>query len=199
MSQVNEKMRERLLNLVFERAFTYNEEKPFILSSGKTSTYYLDCRKVTLIPEGMDCIGRLIFENIQDLKVQGIGGLTLGADPIAYAVMSAAYQNQPNRQYIKTFIVRKEKKGHGLQREIEGDLRPGDRAVVVDDVVTTGQSTITAIERAKAFGLLVEKAIVLIDRQEENGLARIRETGVPVEALLSREEIIARYRISLQK
>ena len=191
-------MKERLLKLVLDRAFNYNEEKPFTLSSGKTSDYYLDCRKVTLIPDGMDCIGRLIFEKIQDLKIQGIGGLTLGADPIAYAVMAIAYQNQQNQQYIKTFIVRKEKKGHGLQREIEGDLHPGDRVVVVDDVVTTGQSTITAIERAKAYGLLVEKAIVLIDRQEENGLDRIRETGIPVEALLSREEIIARYRLNHQ-
>ncbi len=187
-------MKERLLKLVLEHAFNYNEEMPFILSSGKTSTYYLDCRTLTLTPDGMDCIGRLIFEKIQDLKIQGIGGLTLGADPIAYAVMATAYQNQQNRQYIKTFIVRKEKKGHGLQREIEGDLHPGDRVVVVDDVVTTGQSTITAIERAKAYGLFVEKVIVLIDRQEENGLERIRETGIPVEALLSREEIIARYR-----
>lgn len=196
---MKEEMRERLLNLILERAFNYNEERPFMLSSGKTSTYYLDCRKVTLTPDGMDYIGRLIFEKIQNLTVQGIGGLTLGADPIAYAVMATAYQNQQNQQYIKTFIVRKEKKGHGLQREIEGDLRPGDRVVVVDDVVTTGQSTITAIERARAYGLLVEKAIVLIDRQEENGLDRIRETKVPVEALLSREEIIARYRQKQQE
>jgi orotate phosphoribosyltransferase len=195
---MNEEMKERLLELVLDRAFNYNEERPFVLSSGKTSTYYLDCRKVTLIPDGMDCIGRLIFEKIQSLKIQGVGGLTLGADPIAYAVMAIAYQNQPNRQYVKTFIVRKEKKGHGLQREIEGDLHPGDRVVVVDDVVTTGQSTITAIERAKAYGLSVEKAIVLIDRQEENGLERIRQTGISVEALLSREEIIARYRLKHQ-
>lgn len=185
-------MKERLLNLVLDRAFNYSEDKPFMLSSGKTSNYYLDCRKVTLIPEGMDCIGHLIFAMIRDLNIQGIGGLTLGADPIAYAVMSVAYQHQQN---IKAFIVRKLKKDHGLQREIEGDLHPADRVVVVDDVVTTGQSTITAIERARANGLLVEKAIVLIDRQEENGLERIREAGVPVEALLSKQEIMNQYHL----
>lgn len=190
MESMIQKMKERLLDLVVERAFQYNEETPFRLSSGKTSNYYLDCRKITLIPEGMECIGRLIFEKIKNLHIQGIGGLTLGADPIAYAVMAAAYQE---RQYIKIFIVRKSEKDHGLKRKIEGDLHAGDRVVVVDDVLTTGQSTITAIEKAKANGFLVERAIVLVDRQEEQGLQHVQSTGIPVEALLSRDEIMARY------
>ena len=190
MEPMIQKMKERLLDLVVERAFQYNEETPFRLSSGKTSNYYLDCRKITLIPEGMECIGRLIFEKIKNLHIQGIGGLTLGADPIAYAVMAAAYQE---RQYIKIFIVRKSEKDHGLKRKIEGDLHSGDRVVVVDDVLTTGQSTITAIEKAKANGFLVERAIVLVDRQEEQGLQHVQSTGIPVEALLSRDEIMARY------
>ena len=184
-------IKEQLLDLVVKRAFQYNEETPFRLSSGKTSNYYLDCRKITLIPEGMQCIGRLIFEKIKNLRIQGIGGLTLRADPIAYAVMAAAYQNH---QHIKIFIVRKLVKDHGLKRGIEGDLHAGDRVVVVDDVVTTGQSTITAIEQARAHGFLVERAIVLVDRQEEDGLQNVRSAGVPVEALLNRDEIIARYR-----
>ena len=190
MEPMIQKMKERLLDLVVERAFQYNEETPFRLSSGKTSNYYLDCRKITLIPEGMECIGRLIFEKIKNLHIQGIGGLTLGADPIAYAVMAAAYQEH---QYIKIFIVRKSEKDHGLKRKIEGDLHSGDRVVVVDDVLTTGQSTITAIEKAKANGFLVERAIVLVDRQEEQGLQNVQSTGIPVEALLSRDEIMARY------
>lgn len=190
MEPMIQKMKERLLDLVVERAFQYNEETPFRLSSGKTSNYYLDCRKITLIPEGMECIGGLIFEKIKNLHIQGIGGLTLGADPIAYAVMAAAYQE---RQYIKIFIVRKSEKDHGLKRKIEGDLHSGDRVVVVDDVLTTGQSTITAIEKSKANGFLVERAIVLVDRQEEQGLQHVQSTGIPVEALLSRDEIMARY------
>ena len=190
MEPMIQKMKERLLDLVVERAFQYNEETPFRLSSGKTSNYYLDCRKITLIPEGMECIGRLIFEKIKNLHIQGIGGLTLGADPIAYAVMAAAYQEH---QYIKIFIVRKSEKDHGLKRKIEGDLQAGDRVVVVDDVLTTGQSTITAIEKAKANGFLVERAIVLVDRQEEQGSQKVQSTGIPVEALLRRDEIIARY------
>ncbi len=190
MESIIQEMKELLLDLVVERAFQYNEETPFRLSSGKTSNYYLDCRKITLIPEGMECIGRLIFEKIKNLHIQGIGGLTLGADPIAYAVMGAAYQE---RQYIKIFIVRKSEKDHGLKRKIEGDLHAGDRVVVVDDVLTTGQSTITAIEKAKANGFLVERSIVLVDRQEEQGLQKVQSTGIPVEALLSRDEIMARY------
>jgi len=185
-----QKMKEQLLDLVVGKAFQYNEETPFRLSSGKTSNYYLDCRKITLIPEGMECIGRLIFEKIKNLPIQGIGGLTLGADPIAYAVMAAAYQE---RQYIKIFIVRKSGKEHGLKRKIEGDLHAGDRVVVVDDVLTTGQSTIMAIEKAKASGFLVERAMVLVDRQEENGMQNVRSTGVPVEALLNRDEIMTSY------
>jgi len=190
MEPMIQKMKELLLDLVVERAFQYNEETPFRLSSGKTSNYYLDCRKITLIPEGMECIGRLIFERIKNLHIQGIGGLTLGADPIAYAVMAAAYQE---RQYIKIFIVRKSEKDHGLKRKIEGDLHAGDMVVVVDDVLTTGQSTITAIEKAKANGFLVERAIVLVDRQEEQGLQHVQSTGIPVEALLTRDEIMVRY------
>ena len=185
-----QKMKEVLLDLVVERAFQYNEKTPFRLSSGKTSNYYLDCRKITLIPEGMECIGRLIFEKIKTLHIQGVGGLTLGADPIAYAVMAAAYQE---RQGIRVFIVRKSEKEHGLKRKIEGDLHSGARVVVVDDVLTTGQSTITAIEKAKANGFLVERAIVLVDRQEEQGLQNVQSTGIPVEALLTRDEIMARY------
>ena len=185
-----QKMKEQLLDLIVKRAFQYNEKTPFRLSSGKTSNYYHDCRKITLIPEGMECIGRLIFEEIKDLHIQGVGGLTLGADPIAYAVMAAAYQE---RQYIKIFIVRKSEKNHGLKRKIEGDLHAGDRVVVVDDVLTTGQSTIMAIEKAKANGFLVERAIVLVDRQEEQGSQNVQSTGIPVEALLTREEIMTRY------
>jgi orotate phosphoribosyltransferase len=184
-------MKEYLLDLILERAFQYSETPAFVLASGKVSNYYLDCRKVTLIPEGMECIGQAVFENIKALKVQGVGGLTLGADPIAYAVMATAYRNG---QYIKTFIVRKSKKAYGLQRDIEGDLQGGDRVVVVDDVVTTGQSTITAVNAARAQGLSVEKVVVLVDRQEEHGLDNIRSLGVPVEALLRVDEIMARYR-----
>lgn len=184
-------MKDRLLQLILDRAFQYNEKQPFILSSGKESKYYLDCRKITLIPEGMECIGNLVFERVKSLPtIQGIGGLTLGADPIAYAVMASAYK----RGYlIKAFVIRKNKKMHGLQRDIEGDIHPGDRVVIVDDVVTTGQSTITAIERAREYGLTVVKAIVLIDRQEEQGMSNIQSIGVPVEALLTRDEIISHY------
>ncbi len=195
MNQEIEQQKKHLLDLLVKHAFQYNEQQPFTLSSGKLSNYYLDCRKITLIPEGMDYIGQIILEKIKPLTIQGIGGLTLGADPIAYAVMAKAYQNQ---MYIKTFIIRKNRKGYGLQREVEGGLQSGDRVVVVDDVVTTGQSTITAIEKAKVHGLEVVKAIVLVDRQEEGGLQKIKATGVPIEALLSRDEIIDDYK-SLHK
>ena len=125
----------------------------FTLSSGKKSSYYLDCRMTTLDPQGALLIARLILGRIREHKIQSdaIGGLTIGADPIVAAVaVVSAIEGQP----LPAFIVRKESKGHGTQRLIEGyDGKPGSRVIIVDDVCTTGDSILKAADRAEELRL----------------------------------------------
>jgi orotate phosphoribosyltransferase len=138
----------------------------FTLTSGKKSSYYLDCRMTTLDARGAMLIGRLILERIRTHKIEAdaIGGLTLGADPIATAVaVVSAIEGQP----LPAFIVRKETKSHGTQRSIEGwNGKPGSRVIVVDDVCTTGGSILTAAERAEEAGYRVVAAFCVVDREE---------------------------------
>ncbi len=185
-----EKMRDRLADLIIERSFRYNEDNPFTLSSGRKSPYYFDCKPTTLDPEGMYLIGNLVFDILKDTDVKAAGGLTLGADPIANALALISFEKG---RPIRSFIVRKDAKAHGTRSKIEGNVRPGDKVAVIDDVVTTGASTITAVESAREAGLTVELAVVLIDR-EEGGRELIERHVRPVIPILTRTEIMARYR-----
>jgi len=185
-----EEMKTRLAELILERSFRYSEDPPFTLSSGRKSPYYFDCKPTTLDPEGMNLIGRLVFDMLKDSPVTAAGGLTLGADPIANALSLISYQlGRP----IKSFIVRKDAKGHGTKNKIEGNVKPGEHVAVIDDVVTTGASTVTAIESARDAGLIVERAVVLIDR-EEGGMENIKALVDRVDPVLTRSEIMALYR-----
>jgi orotate phosphoribosyltransferase len=130
----------------------------FVLSSGKKSNFYIDCRKVTLHPKGAKLIGRIVLDKIKGLKVDAIGGLTLGADPITGAVVALSD--------IPGFIVRKKEKEHGTKQKIEGLLEPGWNVVVVEDVATTGGSALQAIEAVEAVGAKVVKVISVVDREE---------------------------------
>lgn len=185
--------REKLIRLIYDRAFKYSEEPIFKLVSGGYSKYYFNCKKVTLSPEGMYLIGNIIFEMISDLNVNGIGGLTLGADPISNAV---AYTSYLRGKPIESFVVRKKAKEHGTMQWIEGNITAGDKVVVVDDVITTGSSTIQAIARLKDAGVFVRKVIALVDRQEggrENILRFLGECKFPedFEAIVLRDEVLA--------
>jgi len=183
-------MKNRLIELILEKAFRYSEEPVFRLVSGKMSNYYFNCKAVTLHPEGMYLIGNLIFDLIQDLNVKGIGGLTLGADPLAYA---AAYASYLKAKPVEAFIVRKTAKNHGTMQWIEGNITKGDKVVVVDDVITTGKSTIEAITRSQEAGLTIVNVIALIDRQE-GGREAIEALGYQLAALIKREEVMERYK-----
>ena len=130
----------------------------FTLSSGKKSDFYVDCRKITLHPQGARLIARIILEKIKGLKVDAIGGLTLGADPITSSVVALSD--------IPGFIVRKKEKAHGTQQKIEGIIGPGFNVVVVEDVATTGASALQAIEAVEAIGAKVVKVISVVDREE---------------------------------
>ena len=184
-----EARKQRLIEIILEKSFKYSEDPPFTLASGRTSPYYFSCKPTTLNPEGMNLIGSLLADMLADADVTAAGGLTLGADPLANALAVISWQKG---KPIKAFIVRKDVKGHGTRSALEGDVQPGERVVILDDVITTGGSTITAIERAREAGLVIDRVIALIDR-EEGGRANI-EAHVPrVDAVLTRSEIMNHF------
>lgn len=183
-------MKERLTQLILEKAFKYSEEPVFKLVSGKMSNYYFNCKAVTLHPEGMYLVGNIIFDMIKDMDVKGIGGLTLGADPIADAV---AYTSYLKGKPLEAFVVRKTAKSHGTMQWIEGNISNGDRVVIVDDVITTGKSTIEAIKKAQEAGLEIVSVIALIDRQE-GGKENVEAMGFKVRTVIEREDVMNLYR-----
>ncbi|MHB8138081.1 MAG: orotate phosphoribosyltransferase [Smithellaceae bacterium] len=179
--------KERLGELILERSFKYSDNPPFTLASGRQSNFYFNCKPTTLDPEGMNLIGEVIFDMLKDAPVTAAGGLTLGADPIANALAVISYQmGRP----IKAFIVRKDVKDHGTKSPIEGNVKTGERVVIIDDVITTGGSTITAIEHARSAGLVIDRVITLIDR-EEGGRENILRHVDHVQSVFTRTEIMA--------
>ena len=181
-----DKMKERLGEIIIERSFKYREDPPFTLASGKKSNYYFNCKPTTLDPEGMNLIGAIVFDMLKDTDITAAGGLTLGADPIANALSVISYQKG---KPIKSFIVRKDIKDHGTKSAIEGNVRSGEKVAIIDDVITTGASTITAIEQARKEGLNVELVITLIDRQE-GGKENILQHVDNIKSILSRTEVM---------
>jgi orotate phosphoribosyltransferase len=162
----------------------------FVLSSGKRASYYLDCRMTTLHPRGALLIARLMFQKIRELNLQpdAVGGMTLGADPIAASI---AVVSELEGHPLHAFIVRKESKGHGMQRMIEGwDGAPGSRVVVVDDVCTTGASTLKACQHLEEAGYRVVATMLVVDR-EEGGAQTISER-YPFYSLFTAKELLNR-------
>jgi len=180
-------MKDELIRMICEKSFQYSEEPVFKLVSGKMSRFYVNCKPTVLHPRGMFLVGHLMLDVIKNSEIKGIGGLTFGADPIA---MATAFASEINGCPVQAFSVRKTQKDHGIVRWIEGDLAPGDRVAIVDDVATTGGSTVKAIERARSEGLNVVQAIILVDRQE-GGLENIREHVARTSAIISRDELMA--------
>ena len=183
---------ERLGKMIIERSFRYSENPPFTLASGKTSPYYFNCKPTTLDPEGMNLIGEILFDMLKNTEITAAGGLTLGADPIANALSVISYQKG---KPIKSFIVRKEAKDHGTKSAVEGNIVAGEKVAIIDDVITTGASTITAIQQAQKAGLDVRKVVALIDR-EEGGRENILQYVSDVEAVFTKTQIMAiRFRM----
>ncbi|QSQ14741.1 orotate phosphoribosyltransferase [Myxococcus landrumensis] len=177
----------RLLELLTQRSF---ERRRVVLSSGKESDFYIDCKRTALLAEGHFLIGRLFLDAIrrEAPEAVGVGGLTLGADPLASAVSLTGYlSGHP----LSAFIVRKEPKGHGTGQWIEGlsGLGAGAKVAIVEDVVTTGGSTIKAIERAQSEGLTVLGAFALVDRME-GGREAVEAAGHRLFTLFTRKDFI---------
>jgi orotate phosphoribosyltransferase len=183
-------IKERLIKLLLEKSFRYSEEATIKLASGKMSNYYIDCRKTTYSPEGQYLVGNIIFEMIKNQKIDAIGGLTMGADPISCSV---AFASHTHKNDIGSFAIRKERKEHGMQKQVEGDVKQGDRVVIIDDVITTGGSTVKAIEAAKREGLDIVKVIVLVDR-EEGGKEEILKHVSEVKAVCTKSELLEAYK-----
>lgn len=180
-----------LLNILFEKSFRYDPSFGFKLASGTKSDIYVDVKKTVLSPEGMELMGEAMYEKLKDLDFDGIGGLTLGADPISYSTgLICKQKGKP----VEVYVVRKQVKDHGTGQSIEGNLTEGAKVVVVDDVVTTGGSTIQAIERVKEAGFEIVAVVSVVDRQE-GGRENIKEAcGIDLMSLFTRDDLISLYK-----
>jgi len=179
--------RSRLLEILRTLSF---ERRKVVLASGRESDFYIDCKRTALTAEGHVLVGRLLFDRVRRIRplVRGVGGLTLGADPIASAVALTSFlEGEP----VDAYIVRKEPKGHGTGQWIEGrkTIPDGSRVVVLEDVVTTGGSALKAIERCRAERLEPVACLALVDRAE-GGREAIEAQGVPLQSLFERRDFI---------
>ncbi len=178
---------ERLFEESRSDIYQYREE-PFLLASGKRSHHYFNCKKITLIPSRLHLLARAIVEELIPLNMnerpQAVGGLTMGADPLAYAV-SLAYHEAGEGVY--PLIVRKEAKGHGTGRQIEGELDRVKEVVMLDDVVTTAGSMLKAVAAFRDAGLTVRRAIAIVDRQE-GGREALQSEGIELFALFQKSD-----------
>jgi orotate phosphoribosyltransferase len=182
--------------------FRFDERDWFTLASGERSPEYFDCKLALSQCRAMSVMGPLFLE-LLDKSVCASGGLTMGADPIAMSTCQASFGT--NRE-VRWFVVRKDRKLHGQKKLIEGCVKRGDRVAVVDDVVTSGKSTIQAIEDCREYGLDVAQVIVLVDREQLNGVDNIRKAArsvagqdVPVLAVFKKSEIVLEWQRQTQE
>ncbi len=185
--------RDQLLRLLVRHSFQYSADPIFTLASGRKSHYYINCKKTTFMPEAMPLLGRLFFERIKAAeqrdgqRIDAVGGLTLGADPIAYAT---AYHSALEGTPIHAFSVRKEPKAHGSQKWVEGFEEAGARVAILEDVITTGGSTLKAIDGALHAGFKIAAVLALVDRQE-GGREALQKLGYMLEAIYTAEDLMA--------
>lgn len=180
-----ENLKAKLLCLLHAKSYKCRNNPPFKLASGRLSPFYVDCKPTMHNAEGKELIGEIIFDRIKNEGVTAVGGLTMGADPIASAVSLISYQKG---NPINSFSVRKAPKDHGIIRRVEGDIQPGERVIIVDDVITTGMSVVDAIQACQDFGLKIVMVIVLVDR-EEGGREEIEKWIPHVESVFKLSEL----------
>ncbi len=180
-----QELKKRLARLLLEKSYIEGE---VILTSGKKSNYYFDCKPTALHPEGSYLIGKLFFSMLSP-KIAGVAGMTLGGDPLVCAVTLISYiQNRP----IPALIVRKKSKGHGTNNFVEGlgNFRGGEKIAILEDVITTGGSVLTACERIQRAGLMVEEILCVLDR-EEGGRENIEAQGFRLKSIFTRKELLS--------
>lgn len=172
------------------RAFRFDPERGFKLASGSVSPFYIDCRVVMAHPGPRHLVAELAFHALKAIPCQCVGGLELGAVSIATAISAFGFTGTPRREW-RTFVVRKQAKDHGLGKLIEGAAESGDRAVIVDDVLTSGGSLLRAVQVAREAGLMVTHALVIVDRKEQEGRARVEHEGLTLISLLTIDDLRA--------
>ncbi len=180
---------EELARAFYEtQSFKWDREKGFTLASGQVSPFYVDCRALMAHPAARRLVGQLAHEVLASASIDCLGGLEIGAISIATTISDYCFQATPSRNW-RTFVVRKQAKDHGLGKLIEGAARTGDRALIVDDVLTSGGSLLKAIAAARAAGLVVTQALVIVDRKEQEGRAKVEQKGVKVASLLTIDDL----------
>lgn len=172
------------------QSFKWDPTNGFKLASGLISPYYIDCRSLMAHPHARWIVAQMGYERLTPFAFDCLGGLEIGAIAIATSISDYALTAQPSRAW-RTFVVRKQTKDHGLGKLIEGAIQPGDRAVIVDDVLTSGGSLLKAVAAARAAGLTVTHALVIVDREEQDGRHRVEQEAVTVLSLLSIHDLMA--------
>ena len=170
--------RARLLELFRQRALKFGD---FTLASGKKAKYYLDGKQITLHSEGLRLVSQGLLEMIEGIECSAVGGMSIGADPIVAGILTVAAEQ---RKELDGFLVRKEAKGHGTQKYVEGPVQPGAKVVIVEDVVTTGGSSLLAVDRVREFGAEVVAVLAIIDRME-GGAKNFADKNIPFRSLLT--------------
>lgn len=181
-------LRARLAALLYEKSYMEGE---FTLSSGRKSDYYFDCRQSSLNPGGAWLIGSIFLHMLKDCEgARAVAGMTLGADPLVTATSLVAYHNDV---YLPALIIRKEPKGHGAGRSVEGlaNVNPGDLVVMLEDVVSTGGSVIKACRAVEQAGLKVHSVLCILDREEPGGKEAFADAGYELRSIFTRSELVS--------
>ncbi|ALA56589.1 orotate phosphoribosyltransferase [Nitrospira moscoviensis] len=171
------------------QSFRWDPERGFKLASGLTSPFYVDCRSLMAYPAARRLVASLAYDALRPVELDCLGGLEIGAISIATTISDFAFAAQPSRDW-RTFVVRKQAKDHGLGKLIEGAFRPGERAVIVDDVLTSGGSLLKAVAAARGAGLTVSHALVIVDRKEQEGRKKVEAEGLTLLSLLTIDDLI---------
>jgi len=170
------------------QSFKWDPHKGFVLASGQKSPFYVDCRSLMAHPSARQLVGALAHEALAGIEIECLGGLEIGAISIATTISDFAYRATPSKNW-RTFVVRKQAKDHGLGRLIEGAVKPGDRALIVDDVLTSGGSLLKAVAAAREAGLIVNQTLVIVDRKEQDGRARVEQEGLSLISLMTIDDL----------
>ena len=182
---------------VSTRSFRFDPGRGFTLASGAVSPFYVDCRVLMAHPGPRQLVAELSYQALKGLPCQSLGGLELGAIAISTAISAFGFVSLPRREW-RTFVVRKQAKDHGLGKLIEGAAEPGDHAVIVDDVLTSGGSLLKAVRAARDAGLTVAHALVIVDRKEQGGRARVEQEGLTLISLLTIDDLRAAIKTAPQ-
>jgi orotate phosphoribosyltransferase len=170
------------------QSFKWDPVTGFALASGLRSPFYVDCRSLMAHPGSRRLVANLAYESLRSVELDCLGGLEIGAISIATTISDYAYTAAP-RQEWGTFVVRKQPKDHGLGKLIESVVKPGDRALIVDDVLTSGGSLLKAVAAARSAGLVVTHALVIVDRKEQDGRRKVEAEGLTLLSLLAIDDL----------